>query len=77
MSFWERRRATVTGGAGFLGSYVVQGLRERGCSQIFIPRSGDYDLVDAGAVRRLFDDARPSSPGKFWTGTAGNRRSSW
>lgn len=57
--FWNDQRVTVTGGAGFLGSYVVERLRQRGCREVFVPRSRDYDLVDAGAVRRLYDEARP------------------
>jgi GDP-L-fucose synthase len=50
---------TVTGGAGFLGSYVVEELRRRGCSDPFVPRHADYDLVTASGVTRLYDDARP------------------
>jgi GDP-L-fucose synthase len=53
------KRVVVTGGAGFLGSFVVEQLRARGCEQIIVPRSRDYDLVDMAAVRRLYDDARP------------------
>lgn len=49
----------VTGGAGFLGSFVIEQLRAKGCSDIFIPRSRDYDLVDMSAVKRLYIDARP------------------
>jgi GDP-L-fucose synthase len=52
------RRVVVTGGAGFLGSFVVEKLRARGCDP-FVPRSRDYDLVDAEAVRRLYRDTRP------------------
>jgi GDP-L-fucose synthase len=52
-------RVVVTGGAGFLGSYVVEKLRERGVENIFIPRSKDYDLVRAENIRRLYDDANP------------------
>ena len=53
------KRVVVTGGAGFLGSFVVEKLRERGCKEIFIPRSGQYDLVDRDACRRLYKDAKP------------------
>lgn len=53
------QRVVVTGGAGFLGSSVVAKLRERGCENIFIPRSRDYDLVRIEDVRRLYDDAGP------------------
>jgi GDP-L-fucose synthase len=59
MSFWEGKRVTVTGGAGFLGSYVVEKLRERGCSQIFVPRSRDYDLREKEDVIRMYEDSRP------------------
>jgi len=41
----KNKRISVTGGAGFLGSYVVSQLKERGCRSIFIPHSKDYDLV--------------------------------
>jgi GDP-L-fucose synthase len=58
-SFWAKRRVTVTGGAGFLGSFVVEKLKERGCRDIFVPRSCRYDLVDMEAVKRLYQDSRP------------------
>ncbi len=56
---WADVRVTVTGGGGFLGSYVVDELRRRGATQVFIPRKQDYDLVQHDAVVRLLDDARP------------------
>jgi GDP-L-fucose synthase len=58
-SFWEHARVVVTGGAGFLGSFVVEQLRARGCSQIFVPRSREYDLVQMAAVQQLYVDANP------------------
>jgi len=53
------KRVTVTGGAGFVGSFVVEKLKERGCTHIFVPRSKDYDLVDNEAVKRLYQDSKP------------------
>ena len=50
----------VTGGAGFLGSFVLEELARRGATQVFVPRSRDYDLVDMAAVKRLYADARPT-----------------
>ncbi len=57
--FWRDKRVTVTGGAGFLGSFVVEKLQERGASDIFVPRKRDYDLVQREAVLEMLHDARP------------------
>ncbi len=59
MDFWAGKRVAVTGGAGFLGSFVVAKLRERGCQDLFIPRSRDYDLVKMESVKKFYRDARP------------------
>ncbi|HUL58679.1 MAG TPA: GDP-L-fucose synthase [Anaeromyxobacteraceae bacterium] len=57
---WPTERVVVTGGAGFLGSYVVEALRARGAREIVVPRTRDHDLVDMGAVRALYREARPT-----------------
>ena len=56
---WQSERVVVTGGAGFLGSFVVEQLRERGCENVFAPRSKEYDLRDSNAIVRLYEDTRP------------------
>jgi GDP-L-fucose synthase len=58
-SYWKSRRVCVTGGAGFLGSFVTEKLRQRGAKDIFIPLYEQYDLVKPQDIDRLLDDARP------------------
>ncbi|MBX6362401.1 MAG: GDP-L-fucose synthase [Gemmatimonadetes bacterium] len=54
------KRVLVTGGAGFLGSFVVEQLqRTAWCGEVIVPRRRDYDLRDAAAVLRMYRDARP------------------
>ncbi len=55
-TFWRAKRALVTGGAGFLCSYVVKKLRDCGCGEVFVPRSKDYDLTQLPAVQKFFAD---------------------
>ncbi len=53
------RRVVVTGGAGFLGHYVIEGLQRHGCRQIQVPRIEEYDLVNPDDIERMYDDMRP------------------
>jgi GDP-L-fucose synthase len=60
MTSWlASKKILVTGGAGFLGRYVVRRLRVVGCSEIFVPRSAQYDLTHMEDVVRLFEESRP------------------
>lgn len=56
---WNQQRVIVTGGAGFVGSNVVEALRVEGCRDLFVVRSRDYDLTRASDVERLLGETKP------------------
>jgi len=59
MNFWEDKRVTVTGGAGFLGSFIVEQLKKKNPKSIFVPRSKDYDLREKEAIIQMYEDSKP------------------
>ncbi len=59
MSGWNDKTVMVTGGSGFLGSYVIEALHGRGCKKIVAPRRSDYDLRSRPAVDALLARTRP------------------
>ena len=58
--YWNGQRVVVTGGAGFLGSYVVDRLRARGVREVLVPTHDRYDLRVSEAVEQMYADMRPS-----------------
>ncbi len=53
-------RIVVTGGAGFLGSYVIEQFRKEKADNVFVPRSKEYDLVEKEDIIRMLKDAEPT-----------------
>lgn len=56
---WQSTNFVVTGGTGFLGSYVVKALEVRGAKNVFVPQSAEYDLRQIDRVKALLNDAKP------------------
>jgi GDP-L-fucose synthase len=57
--FWQNKRVCVTGGAGFLGSFIIDKLRRKGAKEIFVPRIEEYNLVQREDILRMLDEAQP------------------
>ena len=57
-NFWKDKHVIVTGGSGFLGSFVVEKLKQRGTADVFVPRSSKYDLRQPDGIASLLRDCR-------------------
>ncbi len=55
----SQKRILLTGGSGFLGSFVLERLEARGCTDVFVPRSAEYDLVHEDNIERVLEISRP------------------
>ncbi|MDJ0923842.1 MAG: GDP-L-fucose synthase [Acidimicrobiia bacterium] len=53
------KRIAVTGGAGFLGSFLLEQLEAAGAGELIVPRIENYDLTEQDAVRQMYADAKP------------------
>jgi GDP-L-fucose synthase len=60
MSIAKTDRVVVTGGAGFLGSFVIEQLKDRGYSDIVVPRRKQFDLTHEADVQRLYQELKPA-----------------
>ena len=61
-TYWSNKRVIVTGGAGFLGSFIIEKLKEKGAAEIFIPLIEHYDLVEKPDIQRMYDNATLGKP---------------
>jgi GDP-L-fucose synthase len=59
LSFWEDKRVTVTGGKGFLGLFIVDKLRQRGCECISVIDHNNYDLTKLKDIQRMYEVEKP------------------
>ena len=57
--FWKNKKVCVTGGAGFLGSFIIEKLLQLQAKEVFVPLIEKYDLVDPHSINRMLDDSSP------------------
>jgi len=55
----KNKRITITGGKGFLGKHLIKAFRNHGHENITVADLPDYNLIDLGDVRRLYEETRP------------------
>jgi GDP-L-fucose synthase len=55
----KNKKIAVTGGRGFLGSHLIERLKQAGCNDVFVVKSSEYDLTQAEAIERLFKEHKP------------------
>jgi len=55
----KSKKIAVTGGRGFLGSHLIERLKQAGCNDVFVVKSSEYDLTQAEAIERLFKEHKP------------------
>jgi len=58
-AFWKGQKVCVTGGAGFLGSFIVENLHQLDVKEVFIPLIEKYNLVDPQSINQMLDDSQP------------------
>ena len=59
MEFWDSKKVTVTGGKGFLGSYILEKLQQRDCKCISVADLPEYDLTCLKDIQRMYQEQKP------------------
>jgi len=59
MGYWDTKRVTVTGGKGFLGSYILEKLEQRGCKNITVSDLPEYNLTRIQDIKRMYKRQKP------------------
>lgn len=58
-SFWKNKRVSITGGEGFLGSHLVNNLKQKNPKEIMVVSHSEYDLVNGSDVKKMYKDQNP------------------
>ncbi len=55
----KNKRITITGGKGFLGTHLMNKLKEKGYKYLYIADIPEYDLIKPEDIKRMYDDSKP------------------
>jgi GDP-L-fucose synthase len=55
----KNKRITITGGKGFLGTHLINKMKEGGYKYLYIADISKYDLVKLEDIKRMYDDSKP------------------
>ena len=58
-SIWKAKRLAVTGGKGFLGSVIVNKLKERNCGHVSVIDHKDFNLANIQDIQRMYSEEKP------------------